>query len=151
MEKINFEDLPSTDTPIDSANLNLLQTNIENAINVVNQKLTGTVLWTNNDDTTVFANQTISINLNNYAFYQIYYKITNSDNFYAKTELIKKGHSTILNSNFNDGGLLRIATRKFNFQSNGNMSVSIGEYSTPTGNLTTNNGYLIPVEIIGYN
>lgn len=33
MEKINFQDLPSTDTPIDSANLNLLQTNVENAIN----------------------------------------------------------------------------------------------------------------------
>lgn len=38
MEKINFEDLPSTDTPIDSANLNLLQDNIENAINEVNYK-----------------------------------------------------------------------------------------------------------------
>lgn len=35
MEKINFEDLPSTDTPIDSTNLNLLQTNVENAINGV--------------------------------------------------------------------------------------------------------------------
>ena len=35
MEKINFEDLPSTDTPIDSTNLNLLQTNVENAINEV--------------------------------------------------------------------------------------------------------------------
>ena len=32
MEKINFEDLPSTDTPIDSTNLNLLQANVENAI-----------------------------------------------------------------------------------------------------------------------
>lgn len=35
MEKINFKDLPSTDTPIDSTNLNLLQTNVENAINDV--------------------------------------------------------------------------------------------------------------------
>lgn len=35
MEKINFEDLPSTKTPIDSTNLNLLQTNVENAINGV--------------------------------------------------------------------------------------------------------------------
>mgnify|MGYP001853675476 CR=1 FL=1 len=35
MEKINFEDLPSTKTPIDSKNLNLLQTNVENAINGV--------------------------------------------------------------------------------------------------------------------
>ena len=39
MEKINFEDLPSTDTPIDSTNLNLLQTNVENAINDLPQKI----------------------------------------------------------------------------------------------------------------
>lgn len=32
MEKINFQDLPSTSTPIDSANLNLLQDNVENDI-----------------------------------------------------------------------------------------------------------------------
>ena len=33
MEKIIFEDLPSTKTPINSANLNLVQDNVENAIN----------------------------------------------------------------------------------------------------------------------
>ena len=33
MEKINFKDLPSKDTPIGSKNLNLLQANVENAIN----------------------------------------------------------------------------------------------------------------------
>lgn len=42
MKKINFEDLPSTKTPIDSKNLNLLQTNVENAIanveNATNEK-----------------------------------------------------------------------------------------------------------------
>ena len=38
MEKINFQDLPSTDTPIDSTNLNLLQTNVEAAINELNSE-----------------------------------------------------------------------------------------------------------------
>ncbi len=33
MDKINFENLPSTNTPINADNLNQLQTNIENAIN----------------------------------------------------------------------------------------------------------------------
>lgn len=33
MQKINFQDLPSTSTPIDSTNLNLLQQNVEEAIN----------------------------------------------------------------------------------------------------------------------
>ena len=38
MEKINFKDLPSKDTPIDSKNLNLLQTNVESAINELNSE-----------------------------------------------------------------------------------------------------------------
>lgn len=33
MEKINFENLPSTNTPINAENLNQLQTNVEDAIN----------------------------------------------------------------------------------------------------------------------
>lgn len=33
MQKINFNDLPNTETPINSSNLNQLQTNVENAIN----------------------------------------------------------------------------------------------------------------------
>ena len=40
MQKINFENLPSTNTPISAENLNQLQTNVENAIptniNIVN-------------------------------------------------------------------------------------------------------------------
>lgn len=35
MDKINFENLPSTNTPISAENLNLMQTNAENAINQV--------------------------------------------------------------------------------------------------------------------
>ena len=34
MQKINFQDLPSTTTPISAANLNLLQTNVETAFNL---------------------------------------------------------------------------------------------------------------------
>ena len=33
MDKINFQDLPDTTTPIDATNMNLLQTNVETAIN----------------------------------------------------------------------------------------------------------------------
>ena len=32
MEKINFQDLPSTSTPLNSTNLNQMQDNMENAI-----------------------------------------------------------------------------------------------------------------------
>lgn len=36
MEKINFENKPSTDSPINADNLNLLQDNVEDAINNIN-------------------------------------------------------------------------------------------------------------------
>ena len=39
MKKIPFKDLPSTDTPIDSANLNLLQDNVEDAIDEVSDDI----------------------------------------------------------------------------------------------------------------
>ena len=38
MEKIIFEDLPSTKTPLNAENLNKIQTNAENAINEVDNK-----------------------------------------------------------------------------------------------------------------
>lgn len=37
MNKINFENLPSTNTPINAENLNAMQNNIENAINNILQ------------------------------------------------------------------------------------------------------------------
>ena len=38
MQKITFEDLPSTNTPINATNLNAIQTNAETAINAVSEK-----------------------------------------------------------------------------------------------------------------
>lgn len=46
MNKINWENLPSTATPINAENLNAMQDNIENEINRVINKLSGNVLWT---------------------------------------------------------------------------------------------------------
>jgi hypothetical protein len=47
MEKINFENLPSEDTPINEDNLNLLQTNIEKSVNYIGstQPSTGEKVW----------------------------------------------------------------------------------------------------------
>lgn len=42
MEKITFKDLPNTDTPINSSNLNSLQANIENAISEIIESGTNT-------------------------------------------------------------------------------------------------------------
>lgn len=39
MDKINFQDLPNTTTPINATNLNQLQTNVENAIEQTNDEI----------------------------------------------------------------------------------------------------------------
>lgn len=41
MQKIPFSNLPDTTTPVNDTNLNLLQTNVENAINGVDDRKTG--------------------------------------------------------------------------------------------------------------
>lgn len=49
MQKITFEDLPSTNTPINASNLNALQTNVENAIPILNyhrRMMASTTNWT---------------------------------------------------------------------------------------------------------
>ena len=65
MEKINFIDYPKMDKPINSNNLKQMQTNIENAIN-------GTVLYH-----TTGSNESITLsdNISNYDYVEIYYKI----------------------------------------------------------------------------
>lgn len=73
MEKIIFEDLPSTTTPLNAENLNQLQTNAENAINEVDEKINKYIVnhtFTNDTTKTVEFNveiqpgETIEIEIN---------------------------------------------------------------------------------------
>ncbi len=52
MEKINFKNYPDTSTPLSAENLNLLQTNIENAINDMKKSLysVGDLFMTTNEE-----------------------------------------------------------------------------------------------------
>lgn len=47
MEKVIFEDLPSTNTPINASNLNLVQDNVENEINGITDKIVTETSYTN--------------------------------------------------------------------------------------------------------
>lgn len=77
MEKINFKDLPSTDTPIDSANLNLLQTNVENAIN-------GTILYEKTGNNT--SDIQLSDSVDNYKYIEIFGHEVGGRMVYTKIE-----------------------------------------------------------------
>ena len=63
MQKINFQNLPSTTTPINATNLNAIQTNAETAINDVAGDLSDYV-----DGTTAMGNiKTTGVSINNVA------------------------------------------------------------------------------------
>lgn len=64
MQKITFENLPSTNTPINATNLNAIQTNTENAIN----ELTPVVLFSGDNSGTI----TLSDNYTNYSYIEVY-------------------------------------------------------------------------------
>ena len=76
MDKINFQNLPSTETPINADNLNLLQDNIEDAIEELKtlvSELKGNVLWTNPSVTSEFAAQKVDLDLSAYDFIRVIY------------------------------------------------------------------------------
>lgn len=100
MEKINFENYPSTQTPINGTNLNLLQNNVEddigllsnlnttdksnlvNAINEANNKTISTILYENENGAT--GNITLTRNVSNYNSLEIIY---GCDGYYFYTKI----------------------------------------------------------------
>ena len=89
MQKINFQDLPSTSTAIDSANLNLLQDNVEDAINEVSSK-------TSKDYLLLYLNGNVDINAGDTVPFEVMYN-TNPQKFnYNESTHILEG----LNGNF---------------------------------------------------
>ena len=60
--RVNFEDSPSTNTPLDATNMNALQTNVESAISSATQNVfRSEVLWTNSTPTVAFTSQNIQL------------------------------------------------------------------------------------------
>jgi len=76
MRKINWENAPSTKTPLNASNLNLMQKNVEDAIN-------GTVLYSNSSGA---SSGTLLDNANNYDYIEIFYFSSNSYH-YAKNSV----------------------------------------------------------------
>ena len=87
MEKINFKDLPSTDTPIDSKNLNLLQANVENAINSVVESGNNYTKF-NNGLLICYGN--LSINMGTMTQKNPFWQYTNNSKFNFPVQFISK-------------------------------------------------------------
>lgn len=74
MQKITFENLPSTNTPLNASNLNTLQDNVETAINSVVESGSNTNgTYVKFEDGTMICTKTISGTLGGTAWGNIYY------------------------------------------------------------------------------
>lgn len=166
MQKINFQDLPSTTTPINASNLNQIQDNMEGAFknsystsqndgyscDYIND-LKPTVLWTNPTPlASTFAAQNIVLSetIANYTYYEIIFIA------YANASLS-------LDTFLSTGKLIGERTRLFYVDhyvrrrlvsgvSGTNMTFgdggTCGTYGTDTWG--TNNALCVPYQVIGY-
>lgn len=165
LERINFENKPSTKTPINNTNLNLLQDNVDElcqtiqddlAINTTNietnsksiEVLKGEILWTNSNVMNEFNAQAIEVNLTNYDYYEMLFLQAFNIQRICSTNKLPTTFLTTLSITFNG----KPWSRDVNID--GNMNVSIDNaYSFDTHGSsvkTQNNGALIPYQLIAY-
>lgn len=150
MNKINFENLPSTNTPINATNLNQLQTNIENAITEVVDTFKGKVLWTDpNIFSPTFPAQTVTLNSTDFDYIIVYsYRNIQQDSRIITT-MIEKTHSAEILYMDYYSNQVRVFSRLVEFPSTTSPQDSV-TFSDCTINGTTNNAILKPYKIIGF-
>lgn len=95
MQKINFQDLPNTNTPINASNLNLLQSNIEN--------------W-------LIGSRINNVDLNDYKTTGVYYfgtNLTNAPKTFMYCLVVGSGSEPVFQLGFNMGGTINMYFRVF--------------------------------------
>ena len=133
-------------TPVSSDNLNEMQ-NILGS----NFELKGKIIWTNQNPTSAFLNQTITLDesLDNYDCYEIIYKHSSENYRVASSGKIPVGHGTIMQILGGGVYFYRVTSEVV---SGITMQFDKGEMvSAQTGVITDDNSRIVPLYIIGYN
>lgn len=166
MEKINFENYPSTNSPINATNLNLLQDNVENdigllnnlnttdksnsvnAINEVNNIAKGSLLWKNQNLSNNFDSQTISLDLSSYDIIEISF----NEGLNCRFRIGNTGYAYILqDANGNFTGAPYVYLRRMAITTSGlEIGDCRGQNTSQSGLWVTNNARLKPYYIIGF-
>lgn len=124
--------------------------NVQDAIDTVNNNLNGTVLWTNPNHTSTFAAQTITLNDNveNYKHIECIFKRANNESYPCYTTgklpiptMIIYFGFYCFNSSRATGGI--VSGNKITFK-DATMQMAYGS------EITTDNKWAIPYQIIGY-
>ena len=168
MNKIEFKDLPSTDTPFNAETFNTLQDNVESAINEKQDagdyalksdinSLKGTVLWENSNPSSEFGSQTVTLNSSDYDILEIFYCYNP-----ASTASVLDGYQSIRLLKGLSGGVLQRAVvaelEYFQIQSRTITRIDDTHYTfgngrayiSSTNSYSTVNNRVIPIKIIGY-
>lgn len=87
MKKINWEDEPSTNTPLNADNLNLMQNNAEEAID-------GHILFESEEGILPSNRITLNDDCNNYDYIEIFYKEA-LDNYWQSTKVFNPNNKNV--------------------------------------------------------
>ena len=143
-------------TPLSASNLNLMQDtllgNVKDDLNDESKiasckavgNATGMILWTNSSPTSTFDTQTVTLSSGNYDFYEIYCAYNNGNaNMYVTGYKTIKGKGMVMDNQGYGSGLS--VRRKVDYTDATHLL-----FSTAYGGANIDNGYLIPIYIIGY-
>ena len=156
--KLTYANKVAINENTDIPNINKVTDNdmneIKNVVNnnddeliTINTKLTnitGQILWTNSSPTSTFEAQTIILASGDYDFYEIYCTYNNTTaSQYANGFRTIKGKGLIISENGYGTGLS--VRRKVDYTDATHLLIS-----SAYGGANIDNGYLIPIYVIGY-
>ena len=124
MEKIEFKDLPDTTTPLSASNLNILQDNIENAINTNDIYSTNEIVigkWINNKP--LYRKVISTGNLPNTSVKNINHGINNLDKYINMYGIVSDGTYSIPLPYFYPSEM--ISTYGIGIEASNNLSINI--------------------------
>ena len=113
-------------------------------INTKLTNITGQILWTNSSPTSTFEAQTIILSSSDYDFYEVYCSYNNSTaSSYVNAYKTIKGKGIIMDNQGYTSGLS--VRRKIDYTNATHLLIS-----SAYGGANIDNGYLIPIYVIGY-
>lgn len=136
----NTNDIETNTNDIETNTTNI-QTNTENITNI-----TGTILWTNQNPTNDFSQQTITLSSSDYDCYEIIYRQNTTTSRILNTGKIIKGYGTLLMQSIGQNQF-----RTINYVSDTSLEIYDNQELTTYGTTTTNDNRInIPLYVIGY-
>ena len=111
----------------------------------------GKILWTNSSPSSVFAGQSVTLSSGDYNYLEIYFR-TFTDQDKVKSIRFQKGQNGLIDCMFKFGANVYAGLRNFDYTDSTHLTFGNGEKviqdnAVATG---TDNGWIIPVKIIGY-